>query len=218
MLLAQLPRSFDADAGTEAEEPVAQVDRGREELARLSHADPRWQSLQVELHGEWSQRGRDWSRSARGAALPVCVQQKLIETEQRRRADEGRQRLGALERQRIAVGNDLTFLRRRYPERYSQAFHPSGGFRSRVQLVAVGFGSTTDKLTSGQWSQLSLALYVLLVSLLSSATACVLVLLHPLRPEVAMSWDEDLRRERDRWLAEQVQSLGAGRPRNRSQA
>ena len=59
----------------------------------------------------------------------------------------------------------------------------------------------------GQWNQLGLSLYVLMVSLLSSATACLLVLLHPHRPEVALSWDEDLRRERDRWLAEQLQAL-----------
>ena len=34
-----------------------------------------------------------------------------------------------------------------------------------------------------------------------------MVLMHPHRPEVALSWDEDLRRERDRWLADQVQAL-----------
>jgi hypothetical protein len=180
---------------------------GRAQLARLDHADPRWQSLQVELFGDWSQRQRDWSRSARTTPPPVCVQQKLIEADQRNRTAEARERLAGIERERIAIGNDLRFLKERYPDRYSLAFRPSGEFRSAVQLVAVGIGSTTEKLSSGQWNQLGLSLYVLMVSLLSSATACLLVLLHPHRPEVALSWDEDLRRERDRWLAEQLQAL-----------
>ena len=185
---------------------------GRAQLARLDHADPRWQSLQVELFGEWSQRQRDWSRSARTTPPPVCVQQKLIEADQRNRTAEARERLAGIERQRIAIGNDLRFLRERYPDRYSLAFHPSGEFRSAVQLVAVGIGSTIEKLSSGQWNQLGLSLYGLMVSLLSSATACLLVLLHPHRPEVELSWDEDLRRERDRWLAEQLQALSVQPP------
>ncbi|MCS5699786.1 hypothetical protein NZK32_12145 [Cyanobium sp. FGCU-52] len=184
-----------------------QCSSGQAQLERLSHADPRWQSLQVQLHGEWSQRDRDWRRTAQSSPPPVCIQQRLIEADLRSRSAVALQRLEGIERQRIAVGNDLHFLRRRYPERYSQAFTASGEFRSPVQLVAVGIDSTTTKLRHGQWDQLGLSLYVLMVSLLSSATACILVLLHPLRPGVVQSWDEDLRRERDRWLSEQLAAL-----------
>lgn len=180
---------------------------GRAELARLDHSDPRWQSLQVELFGEWSQRQRDWSRIARSTPPPVCVQQKLIEADLRARTAEARQRLGAIDRQRIAMGNDLRFLKERFPDRYGIAFKPNGEFRSTVQLVAVGLSSTTEKLAGGQWNQLGLSLYVLMMSFITSATACFLALTHPLNPEVELSWDEDLRRERDRWLAEHLQSL-----------
>lgn len=180
---------------------------GRAQLAQLSHSDPRWQSLQVELFGEWSQRQRDWRRNAQATPPPVCVQQKLIEADQRSRTAGASARLASIEQQRIAMGNDLQFLRQHYPQRYSLAFEANGDFRSAVQLVAVGLSSTTDKLARGQWNQLGLSLYVLLVSALSSATACLMVLMHPHRPEVSLSWDEDLRRERDRWLADQVQAL-----------
>ena len=180
---------------------------GRAQLAQLSHSDPRWQSLQVELFGEWSQRQRDWRRDAQATPPPVCVQQKLIEADQRSRTAGAQARLASIEQQRIALGNDLQFLRQHYPQRYSLAFEANGDFRSAVQLVAVAIGSTTDKLAHGQWNQLGLSLFVLLVSALSSATACLMVLMHPHRPEVALSWDEDLRRERDRWLADQVQAL-----------
>ena len=185
---------------------------GQAQLARLSHADPRWQSLQVELYGEWSQRLRDWRRTAQATPPPVCVQQRLIEADQRSRTDVARQRLAGIERQRIATGNDLLFLRQHFPERYGMAFLPNGEFRSSVALVAEGMGSTYVKLCQGQWSQLGLSIYMLLISLLSSLTACMMVLLHPHRPGVAQSWDEDLRRERDRWLAEQLRALQSTAP------
>ena len=161
----------------------------------------------MELFGEWSQRQRDWRRNAQATPPPVCVQQKLIEAGQRSRTSGAQARLAGIAQQRIALGNDLQFLRQHYPQRYSLAFEANGDFRSAVQLVAVGLSSTTDKLARGQWNQLGLSLFVLLVSALSSATACLMVLMHPHRPEVALSWDEDLRRERDRWLADQVQAL-----------
>ena len=165
------------------------------------------------LHGEWSQRARDWRRNAQGSPPPVCIQQRLIEAEQRSRSAAARQRLEGIERQRISTGNDLLFLRQQYPERYRQHFTAAGEFASSVQLVAVGIDSTLAKLQQGQWNQLGLSLYVLLVSLLSSATACTLVLLHSRRPGVIQSWDEDLRRERDRWLSELTAQLpGSGRP------
>ncbi len=184
---------------------------GQARLARLSHSDPRWQSLQVSLFGEWSQRNRDWRRSASQTPPPLCVQQQLLEADQRSRLAVARRRLEGLEQQRIALGNDQHFLRLHYPDRFNLAFQGNGEFRSSVQLVAVGIDNTLLKLRQGQWNQLGLSLYVLLVSVLSSATACVLVLLHPHRRNVAESWDEDLRRERDRWLADQLQALQANR-------
>lgn len=190
---------------------------GQEQLARLSHSDPRWQSLQVELFGEWRQRNRDWRQGSRNTPPPVCVQQKLIEADLRSRSDQAREQLNSIERQRIALGNDQRFLKLRYPERYSLAFQPNGDFRSTVQLVAVGLENFLDKLLSGQMSQLGLSIYVLLISLLTSLSACLLVLMHPHRPGVALSWDEDLRRERDRWLAEQLQTLNASRMRDGGQ-
>lgn len=191
-----------------------QCRNGQAQLARLSHNDPRWQSLQVELFGEWSQRNRDWRQSARSTPPPVCVQQKLIEADLRSRTDRARERLNGIEQQRIGLGNDQRFLKLHYPERYSLAFQPNGEFCSTVQLVAVGLDSFAEKIRTGQMSQLGLSLYVLLVSALTSFSACLLVLMHPHRPGVAQSWDEDLRRERDRWLAEQLQTLSASRLRD----
>lgn len=194
-----------------------QCRRGQEQLARLRHSDPRWQSLQVELFGEWSQRNRNWRQSARSTPPPVCVQQKLIEADLRSRTDQARERLNGIEQQRIALGNDQRFLKLRYPERYNLAFQPSGDFRSTVQLVAVGLENFLAKLLSGQMSQLGLSIYVLLISLLTSLSACLLVLMHPHRPGVELSWNDDLRRERDRWLAEQLQTLSASRVRDGGQ-
>jgi len=184
--------------------------RGQQQLARLPHTDPRWDSVQVELFGEWSERRQDWNRRGRTNLRPICVQQKLIEADQRQRTAEARRRVEALEQQRISTGNDLRFLKQAYPSRYEQVFNDQGQFRSSVQLVQVAIDNYLDKLAHGQWGQLGLSLYVLMISLLSSATACCMVLLHPTKPEVAMSWDEDVRRERDRWLAEQIHSTGVG--------
>ncbi len=168
---------------------------------------PRWQSLQVELYGEWSQRRSDWRRSGRQGQLPVCVQQKLLEEEQRGRAAVARRQTEALEQQRIQLGHDQAFLRRHFPARYALSFEPSGAFRSPVELVAVAMQNFLGKLTSRSWAELGLPLFVLSFSLLTSATTCALVLLHPFRHGVAMSWSEEVRRERDRWLAEQLNSL-----------
>ena len=184
--------------------------RGQQQLARLPHADPRWDSIQVELFGEWSERRQDWNRPDRRNQRPICVQQKLIEADQRQRTAEARRRVEALEQQRITMGNDLRFLKQAYPSRYEQVFNDQGQFRSSVQLVQVAIDNYLDKLAHGQWGQLGLSLYILLFSLLSSATACCMVLLHPSKPEVAMSWSEDVRRERDRWLAERILGPDAG--------
>ncbi|WP_411872042.1 hypothetical protein [Vulcanococcus limneticus] len=184
-----------------------QCQQGQAALARLPHADPRWQSLQVELYGEWSQRRSDWRRSGRQGQLPVCVQQKLLEEEQRDRSAVARQQVEALEQQRIQLGNDQAFLRRHFPARYALTFSGDGEFRSPVELVAVAMQNFLGKLASRDWAELGLPLFVLSFSLLTSATTCALVLLHPFRHGVAMSWSEDVRRERDRWLAEQLNAL-----------
>lgn len=173
-------------------------------MSSLPHADPRWDSLQVELYGEWSQRSQDWSRSGRNGQRPTCVQQKLIEADQRQRTAEARRRVEMLEQQRISMGNYLRFLAKIYPNRYEQVFNDQVQFCSAVLLVQVAISNYLDQLAHGHWGQLGLSLYVLMFSLLSSAIACCLVLLHPSKPEVAMSGCDDVRRERDRWLAERV--------------
>lgn len=185
-----------------------QCEQGQAALQRLSHGDPRWQSLQVQLHGEWSERRQDWSRSSRKGQLPVCIQQKLLEEQQRSRSAEERTRLAALEQERLQLGNNQVFLKRHFPANHALTFSPNGEFLSPVELVSVAIRSFMGRLFSPEWLQLGLPLFILSFSLLTSATACALVLMHPHRPGVAMSWSEEVRRERDRWLAAQLNRRG----------
>ena len=182
---------------------------GQAILARLPHGDPRWTSLQVELYGEWSQRRTDWSRTTRSGQRPVCVEQKLLEEAQRSRVDLDRGRIEAIEQQRIQFGNDQSFLKARFPERFAATFEPNGEFRSPVQLVTVGISNFFAMLTSGQWASMGLSLYMLSFSLITSTVVCGIVISHSRRPGVAVSWSEEVRRERDRWLAEQVAAYDA---------
>jgi hypothetical protein len=53
---------------------------------------------------------------------------------------------------------------------------------------------------------MGLSIYVLSFSLITSTVVCALVIAHSRRPGVALSWSDDVRQERDRWLAEQLKA------------
>ncbi len=198
----QLKRLETPDAGTAAVQ--AQCRTGQATLSRLAYGDPRWMSLQVELYGEWSQRRTDWSRTTRSGQRPICVELKLLEDAQRQRVAAERERLETTERERLRFGNDQRFLQNTFPERFAATFEPDGAFRSPVQLVTVGIENFFTMLSRGQWAAMGLSIYVLSFSLITSTVVCALVIAHSRRPGVALSWSDDVRQERDRWLAEQL--------------
>ena len=194
-----------------------QCQSGQARLAQLPHGDPRWNSLQVELYGEWSQRRTDWSTTSRSGQRPVCVEQKLQEEAQRSRVGAARRQIEALESQRSLLANDQTFLETTFPDRFAATFESEGQFRSSVELVRVGIDNFFSKLARGHWAAMGLSIYVLSFSLISSAVVCALVIAHSRRPGVVESWSEAVRQRRDRWLADQLAAYDASSPNRRQE-
>lgn len=179
---------------------------GKADLQRLAKDSPLWASTYVNLYGQWNERRDDW-QTVPFEKLPVCRQVTRLEEAANRAYEQTQAQYQELQTARQALGNDVTFLQTHYAGVYSQHFTPEGEIKSGVEAVSYALSSYLDKLQSGNWNQLGLSLFFLLISVLTSTVACYLVIAYSRRQDVQMSWSESLRQERDRWLNEQFNLL-----------
>lgn len=174
-------------------------DQGKAELSQMPKDSPLWASTYVNLHGQWSERSSNW-QTLPLEKLPICRQVTRLEEAANRKFELEQVRYQQLRADRQQMGNDLDFLQANYPQVYDQHFHQQGEIKSGVEAAAYALESFSTKLMNGQWAQIWLSLFTLAISFLTSTVACYMVLTYARRQDVQMSWDENLRQERDRWL------------------
>jgi hypothetical protein len=181
---------------------------GEAELRRLSHTDPRWNSRYVQLYGQWTERKQSWD-TVPLEQLPTCRLKTRLETIAAPQYEQSNRDLQQTLQRRIklGVGNDLQFLQKEYPSIYTAHFTPSGEIQSSVELVKIAIENFLSKLLHRDFSKLGLSFFFFCLSLITSTTACAMSITYARRQDVAMSWSEDIRQVRDRWLDQQWQLL-----------
>lgn len=104
------------------------------------------------------------------------------------------------------ISNDLIFLQRAYPQTYEQAFTESGEIRSSLVLSQLALENFVGKLLRLDISSMGLSLFFFLLSVITSLVSCGKLMLYSRRSDVQMSWNDEIRTERDRWLEEQFRA------------
>lgn len=181
-------------------------EKGQANLRQMSKDNSLWASTYVNLYGQWNERSSNW-QTLPLEKLPVCRQLTRLEEEANRKFEVEQVKFRKLEASRQLMGNDLRFLQANYSQVYDEHFNSEGQIKSGVEAAAYALTNFIDKLGEGNWKQLGLSLFFLGLSFLTSTVACYMVLTYARRQDVQMSWDENLRQERDRWLYEQFNLL-----------
>ncbi len=182
---------------------------GEAELKATTPSSPQWDSIYVRLYGTWQDKDRAWE-NVKLELLPVCRQMTRLENQKNQQFSEYQQAKNLLEQQqqkRAEISNDVIFLERYYPTIYQQHFDRQGQMKSGVKTVAIATENFFYKMLNGKWSELGISLFFFSVSAITSVSACAMAWHFSQRKDVAMSWDENVRQERDRWLHEQVNIL-----------
>ncbi len=181
-------------------------------LQQMPKDSPLWASSYARLYGQWADRNRDWS-TVPFESLPICRQVERLEYEANQKHEAAQSQYAEYLALRTQLGNDLLFLKAAYPQSYDQTFTASAAdpseadFKSGVEAVSYALQNFTAKAGAGEWNALGLSLFFLLLSVFTSTVAIVMVLTYARRDDVQMSWDDQVRQERDRWLNQQFNQL-----------
>ncbi|MDY6940832.1 MAG: hypothetical protein SWY16_24640 [Cyanobacteriota bacterium] len=179
---------------------------GERELAGIPKSDPRWESLYVRLHGTWAERDTDWSQKPLDR-LPLCRKLDPLQQESYKTYNNAKAILDEKLLVRQELGNDLAFLKRELPLLHEQQFLDDGEIRSGIEASRMAIYSFLNKLQTGDWAGLGFPLFFLLLSLFFSGGAVAMTIAHARREDTQMSFDDDVARERDRWLNERRREL-----------
>ncbi|AFZ43539.1 hypothetical protein PCC7418_1341 [Halothece sp. PCC 7418] len=180
-------------------------EKGEAVLNRLERTNPRWDSLYVSLYGSWADRAQNWQQLAL-EKLPVCRQVSRLEEQAFMNYEQAKNRFEAKQLLKTEISNDLIFLQRAYPQTYEQAFTESGEIRSSLVLSQLALENFVGKLLRLDISSMGLSLFFFLLSVITSLVSCGKLMLYSRRSDVQMSWNDEIRTERDRWLEEQFRA------------
>ncbi|NCJ07090.1 hypothetical protein GS597_11335 [Synechococcales cyanobacterium C] len=189
------------------DEVKAQCEAGQAQLEALPRTHHRWDSLYVQLYGAFGDQ-TDWSQEPLETA-PICEQAKLSLAQSYKTYETAKAHLEQNLAQRVALGNDVVFIQRFYPAIYDENFDADGYLLSGVEAVQYAFNNFFAHLAKGQVDRIALSLLFFSVSILTSVAACAMTFTFARREDTQQSWDERVRRERDRWLYHQWQLFQA---------
>ncbi|NCJ08681.1 hypothetical protein GS597_19655 [Synechococcales cyanobacterium C] len=207
----QYVQSLENPAGPIYQTAADRCTEGEAALSQLPRSNSTWNMRYVQLYGSWQERNQNWD-AVPTEQLPVCRRRDRLEEESRDRYQAALLKLDQTEAERLAMNNDLLFLEQHFPNTYNQYFRVVGWeknteFRSGVEAVTVASEQVIAKMLTGQWTQLGLSLFMMTLSVVSSAVACVMVYQFSRREDVERSWSEALQHARDQWLMDRFSEL-----------
>ncbi|WP_293152772.1 MULTISPECIES: hypothetical protein [unclassified Microcoleus] len=144
-----------------------------------------YDSVYVRAYGEL---GADWSQSST-ESLPVC---KRIERVKKQAEDNYAADIQAWEttlKDRENLG-EVAFLKKYLKQRHAEYFTGNDRVNSGVELARLALKSFFGKLSNRDLSSLGLSLFIFLISLITSTTACLITISYALREDVQRSWYE----------------------------
>lgn len=175
---------------------------GKKELNQKMNSDSGYDALYESLYGTWAERNRNWS-SVEPESRPICVQANFLEQEAFRYYEQAKADWEQLKADNILMDN-LTFVKQSLPDLYAQHFTEKGLLRSGVDATRLATQNFFGKIANLQFLDLGLSLYVFGISAITSFAACTMAIAHANRPDTQMSRDENVIRERDRYLQELI--------------
>jgi single-stranded DNA-specific DHH superfamily exonuclease len=101
------------------------------------------------------------------------------------------------------------------PQVYRLNFTEEDQIASGVEAVRLATQNFFGKLLTGQLASLGFSLFFFSLSVITSAAAVLMTLRYAQRDDVQMSWNEEVKEQRDRWLDQMWQELVAKEIRER---
>ena len=175
---------------------------GKRKLDDPNITSQEWNRIYVDINGTFKQRSRGWSKVDR-SQLPVCVLSEYMAEEHEQKYQEAEEKL----ERRVKAPNEVTFLQNEYPAIYAEAFTDEGELKSSVDALRLATLNLFGKISSGQIYSLGYTLLLLSISIVTSIASIGMMLAYIKREDVQLSFDEELRIERDEWLQSQCESM-----------
>lgn len=179
-----------------------QCESGEKELNGISRNNPRWDSLYANLYGTWQEKNKNWS-GYDIAQIPICMQMNLMREEVFVEYEKAQQNYNNLLAARAETNNDLIFLAQTFPNVYQLHFNGEGRINSGIELVGLATENFLSKLWAGNFGDITLSLVIMSFSFVTSFGACLYTWFYAQDKDVKLSWDDELRIERDSWLEKQ---------------
>jgi uncharacterized coiled-coil protein SlyX len=181
-------------------EMTVSIDEARSEyqklqskLDHLTPNTPEYRAVFQDMQGSYkdSQLPLD-QRSYYGSPInqyPWKPQLQALTQERDEEQEAIQQDIEAISSEMVILGA-VRYLKEKEPNIYAQEFDDEGLIRSEVEQFSVALQVFFDKLLSGQWTQLGLSLYILMLSVITSGVAVCMMAAYARHDDVAISWSE----------------------------
>jgi ascorbate-specific PTS system EIIC-type component UlaA len=179
---------------------------GAAKLDNMERDNSRWDSLYVQLYGQWHEHDRDWSQVPTDQ-LPICEKMKRLHEEGLREYQQAKAEWEAKLKIRSQMGNDVAFLKQEMPVLYQRHFTEDGKIASGVEAARLAIFNFTNKFQQQDWAGLGFPLFFLLLSLVTSGMAMALTVAHAYREDTQQSFHDEVAAARDAWLEKQRAAL-----------
>lgn len=170
----------------EAQTTLQQIVAEEGEVA--SRQNPEWQRLHLSLYGSYEERNRDWT-TVKTPNLPLTQKLERLEMEHSAPYREKNAELDELLSRRIDYGDDLHFLQAEMPQSFNANFQPDYQVKSPTTELAIAMELFINDLKMGRFEQLAFPMLMAGISLILSATACLLTYAFARSPAVQASFD-----------------------------
>ena len=176
--------------------------KAESELQKLTPSDLRYDAAYVNARGMHRERTKKWDLN--DAGIPKCVKRDILSNQVNVETELIKGDWVKKKEKLSNNGNAVKFLRQEFPDRYDLYFTDKEEFKSGVDAIATASSSFFGKLFKGEVGEISLSLFMMSLSILTSIAACWLVWAFAHNEEAIMSWNEELNLEKDRLLEEDL--------------
>lgn len=187
-------------------EAKRRCESGEAKLENMERDHPRWDSLYVQLYGQWHERDRDWSQVPT-EELPICEKMKRLHEEGLQKYQQAKANWEEKLEIRSQMGNDVAFLKQKMPLLYQRHFTEEGKIASGVEAARLAILNFTSKFQRQDWAALGFPLFFLLLSIVTSGMAMALTVAHAYREDTQQSFHDEVEAARDAWLENQRAAL-----------
>ncbi|WP_236612545.1 hypothetical protein [Picosynechococcus sp. NKBG15041c] len=153
-----------------------------------SRNNPEWQRLQLSLYGSYEERNTDWT-TVKTPNLPLIQKLERLEIENMAAYEAASATLDEVLSRRTEYGNDVQFLQAEMPRHFESDFKPNQNLKSPAAGAAIATQLFINDFKMGRFEQLAFPMLMAGISVVLSATACLLTYSFARSPAVQDSFD-----------------------------